>query len=281
MIPSLKRVYPNYTSYIAASYVKAVEAAGARVVPLLISQNEEYYQRKIQTLNGILFPGGSCLFDVKNGYAEAGAIIYEKVAKANGEGDHIPILGVCLGFELLLHLANGEKELRARCKSENVGLPLQFLPGFKRSKLYSQASVDILTTLASYPVTSNHHQYCITRKNMTDNGLTEHWRVLSLNKDINDLEFVSSVESKTMPFAGIQFHPEKNSYEWAEKQHNPHSEKAIKTARIFYDWLTHEARKNTHSYASIEELHNDLIQNYSPFFSSKKGLYFEEVYLFE
>ncbi|XP_039287818.1 gamma-glutamyl hydrolase B isoform X2 [Nilaparvata lugens] len=278
---SLKKVYPNYTSYIAASYVKAVEGSGARVVPLFIGQNEQYYQNKIQKLNGILFPGGSCRFDVKDGYAEAGAIIYDLVEKANLAGDHIPILGVCLGFELLMHLANGEKELRTDCRSENVGLPLQFQPGFRKSKLYSRTGVETLTTLASYPVTSNHHKYCITRKNMTETGLMANWRVLTLNKDSNNLEFVSSVESRTMPFVGIQFHPEKNSYEWGEKQHNPHSERAIKTARIFNDWLAHEARKNNHSYAKLSDLYDDLIQNYPPFFTSKKGLYFEEVYLFK
>ena len=46
------------TSYIAASYVKYIESAGARVVPVLIDQPEEYYQFIFNSTNGLLIPGG-------------------------------------------------------------------------------------------------------------------------------------------------------------------------------------------------------------------------------
>lgn len=41
---SIKERFPEYKSFIAASYVKSVEAAGARVVPILIGQNDSYYR---------------------------------------------------------------------------------------------------------------------------------------------------------------------------------------------------------------------------------------------
>lgn len=84
-------------------------------------------------------------------------IVKSNIFQINQKGDYFPILGVCLGFELLLHLGNNKKELRARCQSENVGLPLDFLPGFRNSRLYSKASIEVLSILASLPVTSNHH----------------------------------------------------------------------------------------------------------------------------
>ena len=46
------------TSYIAASYVKYIESGGARVVPVLIDQPEEYYQFIFNSTNGLLIPGG-------------------------------------------------------------------------------------------------------------------------------------------------------------------------------------------------------------------------------
>lgn len=57
--------FPDYppeicnTSYIAASYVKYIESAGARVVPVLINQEEDYYQTIFNSTNGLLIPGGS------------------------------------------------------------------------------------------------------------------------------------------------------------------------------------------------------------------------------
>ena len=46
------------TSYIAASYVKHIEAGGARVVPVLINQGQDYYKTIFDRTNGILLPGG-------------------------------------------------------------------------------------------------------------------------------------------------------------------------------------------------------------------------------
>ncbi|GJN14936.1 hypothetical protein PR202_gb01814 [Eleusine coracana subsp. coracana] len=47
------------TSYIAASYVKFVEAAGARVIPLVYNEPEERILEKLSLVNGVLFTGGS------------------------------------------------------------------------------------------------------------------------------------------------------------------------------------------------------------------------------
>ena len=49
----------NYTSYIGAAYVKYIEAAGARVVPVLINQTNEYYEMIFNSTNGLLIPGGA------------------------------------------------------------------------------------------------------------------------------------------------------------------------------------------------------------------------------
>ena len=57
----------NYTSYIAASYVKFVESGGARVVPILINQPDDYYQMIFSSTNGLLIPGGAQEFDDSGG----------------------------------------------------------------------------------------------------------------------------------------------------------------------------------------------------------------------
>lgn len=41
--PVFHLMFPNHTSYIAASYVKMVESSGARVVPIMIGKDREYY----------------------------------------------------------------------------------------------------------------------------------------------------------------------------------------------------------------------------------------------
>jgi gamma-glutamyl hydrolase len=64
-------LYPGkYQSFIAASYVKWVESGGARVVPIWIGRDKEYYHDVMAKINGVLLPGGKVDHRVKGGYGE-------------------------------------------------------------------------------------------------------------------------------------------------------------------------------------------------------------------
>ena len=57
--PRLKKWYGDiYTSQIQAACVKYIEQAGARVVPVLINQDEDYYEKIFNSTNGLVMPGG-------------------------------------------------------------------------------------------------------------------------------------------------------------------------------------------------------------------------------
>ena len=53
----------KYTSYIRAQYVKFIESGGARVVPVLINQSNDYYQMMFRSINGLIIPGGHIDFE--------------------------------------------------------------------------------------------------------------------------------------------------------------------------------------------------------------------------
>nr|KAF6404804.1 gamma-glutamyl hydrolase [Rousettus aegyptiacus] len=61
--------------YIAASYVKYLESAGARVVPVRLDLTKKEYRKLFQSLNGVLFPGGSVNLK-SSGYAHVAKIFY-------------------------------------------------------------------------------------------------------------------------------------------------------------------------------------------------------------
>jgi imidazoleglycerol phosphate synthase glutamine amidotransferase subunit HisH len=87
----------------------------------------------------ILLPGGGTYFDTPGGYAEAGQKLYQLAMRMNREGDYFPMLGICLGFELLTYLASNNVEHRARCYSYNETLPLAFNARKLSSSLGSRA----------------------------------------------------------------------------------------------------------------------------------------------
>ncbi|XP_039445076.1 gamma-glutamyl hydrolase-like isoform X3 [Culex pipiens pallens] len=271
----------NYESYIAASYVKFVEGAGARVVPIWINKTRDYYEALLPKLNGALFPGGATWFNQSNGYAEAGRHIYDVAVELNAQGVYFPVWGTCLGFELLTYLAADGNEHRAHCSSNNQGLHLDFTADFRTSRLFAKAPEDVVQILANEPVTANFHQFCTTEQNFTEYGLDREWRVMSTNKDWNGLEFISTIEHKTLPFYGVQFHPEKNLYEWVRGKNISHSPNAIRAAQYFADFFVNEARQNGQHFASEVDIDKHVIYNFPATFTGLKRSAFEQCYLFE
>uniref|UniRef100_A0A182Q613 folate gamma-glutamyl hydrolase n=1 Tax=Anopheles farauti TaxID=69004 RepID=A0A182Q613_9DIPT len=270
----------GYDSYIAASYVKFVEGAGARVVPIWINQPADYYENIMTNLNGVLLPGGATWFNQSNGYADAGRHIYDIAVRYNENGDYFPVWGTCLGFELLTYLAANGTEHRAHCSSSSQALPLSFKDDFRKSRLFAGAPNDVIDILNNEPVTANFHQFCVTEANLTVLGLDEDWRVMSVDRDWNGMEFISTIEHKTYPFYGIQFHPEKNIYEWIQNKNISHTGNAIRAAHYFADFFLQEARKSDHQFPSEAVLEKHVIYNYQPIFTGLKRSSFEQCYMF-
>ncbi|KAF2880123.1 hypothetical protein ILUMI_26058 [Ignelater luminosus] len=280
---SVQHLFPNekYDSFIAASYVKLLESAGARVVPILIGQEKDYYKYIVQNTNGILFPGGATWFNQSDGFADAGQILYDLALERNINGDYYPIWGICLGMELLAQVAVQGKELRAHCLSKKESLPLEFRPDFNTSKTFRQAPRRIIKILGTLNVTYNYHQYCVTEKNFTSFGLDQDWRIVSTNKDVYGLEFISVFESKRYPFYGIQFHPEKNQYEFKPSLKIPHSKEAVEMSQYFANFFVEETRRNNHSFIDWETEKNALIYNYPTHYTGIKNSSYEQLYMFK
>uniref|UniRef100_A0A1B6ERT0 folate gamma-glutamyl hydrolase n=2 Tax=Cuerna arida TaxID=1464854 RepID=A0A1B6ERT0_9HEMI len=221
----------------------------------------------MSSINGVLFPGGGVRFEDPDGFAAAGKIIIAIAEQLQDSGISFPILGVCQGYQLLMYIASNstaEKDILVNCDTANIALPLDFKPGFQHSRLYEHASKKIIDILKTLPVTSNHHVLCVTEDMLRTHNLDNSWRVLSTNKDSQGLEFISSSEHFHRPIVGLQFHPEKNMFEWKPGQANPHSRNAILSARHFYDWVVEESKANNQSFANVQEEHDSLFSNYCP-----------------
>lgn len=86
---------------------------------------------------------------------------------------------------------------------------------------------------------SNSQWNCLLQ-NLTVAGLDSDWRVTAVNNDSQGLEFISSFEHKQYPIYGVQFHPEKNGYEWKKTNNNPHTANAILVQQYFANFFVNE-----------------------------------------
>jgi gamma-glutamyl hydrolase len=84
------------SEHLEASYVKWVESAGGRVVPISSTMwTEAQYDEVFSQINGLLLPGGGAE------PSEGMKYLFAKAVKANKEGDYFPVWGTCLGFQLI------------------------------------------------------------------------------------------------------------------------------------------------------------------------------------
>ncbi|XP_041523491.1 gamma-glutamyl hydrolase [Microtus oregoni] len=264
--------------YIAASYVKYLESAGARVVPIRLDLPLTQYTELFRSINGILFPGGSASLS-ESEYSNTARIFFNKAIESYDDGDYFPVWGTCLGFEELAFLVSGES-LLTLTNTVSVPLPLNFTEGALRGRMFRNFPAELLVSLALEPLTANFHKWSLSVKNFTENEkLKKVFNILTTNTDGN-IEFISSMEGFTYPIYAVQWHPEKAPYEWKDLEGISHAPNAVKTAFYLADFLVSEARKNNHRYENEFEEMKSLIYQFSPVYTGNISS-FQQCYMFD
>lgn len=130
------------SSYIAASYVKYLESAGARVVPIPHYFSESTIRYLFKYLNGVLFPGGNAYWFTSPYYKHA-KLFWELAIEANNKGDYFPIWGTCFGFQTM-HTILANRRIRAQRPADDDSMPLKFVTDVKNSRLFKDMPDDLV-----------------------------------------------------------------------------------------------------------------------------------------
>jgi len=269
------------SSYIAASYVKYIEAAGARVVPIFHNSTFEELEHMFQSVNAIFFPGGGADLDDTPLYTAAN-YLYQLMITANDKGDYFPMFGHCMGFELLSIITSQNFNILQNCTgTENVTMALQFTEYLSNSYWLGNAPNSVLKTLSTQKVCLNNHMWGIYSSTFEATpSLNEFYIPLSVNYDTSGNEFISTWEGINYPVFAIQWHAEKNIFEWNPQEAINHSFDGIVAMQYFSNFLVQQARMSSHKFESYTEEFNSLIYNYKPTYTEAIDPSFEQCYIF-
>ncbi|CAL4909140.1 unnamed protein product [Urochloa decumbens] len=262
-------------SYIAASYVKFVESAGARVVPLVYDEPEERLLEKLSLVNGVLFTGGS----QKNGsYFETIKKVFQYVLDRNDAGDPFPLHAECLGFELVSMIVSKDNNILESFHALNQPSTLQF-PNYSilEGSVFERFDPDLIKKLSTNCLVMQNHGYGVSPKRVQENdAVSSFFKILTTSPDENGKIYVSTVQAHRYPITCTQWHPEKAIFEWGEPR-TPHSEDAVQVTQHFANYFISQARKSLNR-PSADKLLNNLIDSHTPRFRTSKS--FDEVYNF-
>ncbi|KAG1367777.1 Gamma-glutamyl hydrolase [Cocos nucifera] len=198
-------------SNIPASYVKFVESAGARVIPLIYNEPWEVILDKLSLVNGVLFTGGWCK---KGLYFETVKKIFQITLDRNDAGDHFPLFGICLGFELLSMIITKDNNFCERFSGENQASTLQF-PDYVniQGSVFERFPSELLKKLSRDCLAMQNHMYGISPKSLQENdALSSFFRILTTSTDANGEVYISTAQAYNYPVTGFQWHPEDNNF---------------------------------------------------------------------
>lgn len=156
-----------------------------------------------------------------------------------------------------------------------------YVVGYESSRLFSKAPTDIIEILKSQNVTYNLHRYCLTEPIIDKYYKHPEWKVIATNTDHSNLEFISVLEHIHYPTYGVQFHPEKNAFEFKKNVGIPHSIEAVRATQYFSNFFVDECRKNNNTFPSIELEKSSLIYNFNSIYTGKNNSAYEQIYVFQ
>lgn len=274
------------TSYIAASYVKWIEAAGGQSVPILNTYSKSHVLKIMSRINGILLPGGNRdLFD--SNYGRVAKIIFDEVKRYNDQGTYYPMWGTCLGFQAICVLAadprdaEGNKQhIRKLVKAKKMMQPVTFTAKALKSRLLKKASWNLIQAMSTQNVSIHMHNLGIAPEQFQIySGLRDTFDMLATGVGSNGVQFVSMVEGKRYPIWATQYHPEKNQFEWTRSVDFNHEPDAIRVSQFFANFFVNQARRNFHEFENFEEEEKHMMFNYQQVYSGGTTA-FQQVYGF-
>lgn len=185
-----------HDTYIASSYVKYIESAGAQVVPILSTYPKKKVMYILKRINGVLFPGGDAPLD-DSGYAKVTKWIFEKAKQMNDDGIYFPLWGISLGFEVLSVLGSGDQleNILSDFDAENVAAPIIFEVEAFRSRMFVDFDMNVIRAMMFSNITYQMHGKGISSLVYDNNdNLKRFFKVLGSCKDRQGKTFISIIE---------------------------------------------------------------------------------------
>ena len=224
--------------YIAASYAKLVESAGARPVPVSYNLKDSDLRATLDLLDGFVFPGGGMDLSLNKTYAlNAKAILDYAQSRPS-----FVVVGICLGFELISAVMSQNEGVLSGFDAQN----LLDLPNWEYQSYYNSKLSQF------YPPYSNlqtlhvfeNHKVGVSVDDFV-NEMSGFFNLLATSLDRQSKQYVSAMEGKDFPIFGFQFHPEKNTYEWKTTEVIPHDYDDLEVTRGLSKLLAFYSRQSS------------------------------------
>lgn len=248
----------GYTSYLSDVYVKFIESAGGRAVPI-IYEGDNYTNRwALRRVNGLILPGGSASDQHVNDpnasetYEEFAEEMYLYAKNRNTiSGTPFPILGIAQGAQQIAKFESGldptlyDTLLSARSLADvNTNCDIT-----EPTASMWQPILGAVDLFNLQNVFYHNHDFGIDPVDFNANtNLGSNFMITSQGVDDLGQSFVNAFESNTLPIWGIQFSPQQSTSNMNRFETMAHGNIAQQVNRYFADLLVFTAKQSSQGF---------------------------------
>ena len=188
--------------------------------------------------------------------------------KQNDAGNVFPIWSVCLGYETVAVITSGNTNNMSTLSPVrgeiNVINTMKFVNSSDRGYIFGDLPERLIQKLTTgQGVMFYDHNWIVSMDTYNNNkNLSSFWKVITETTSPYNERFVALWEARKYPFYGVQFHPEKNSFEW--KINADRSFDAIQIEQIMGNKFIEKARQSKSAFTSYDEYQKTSIYNFQP-----------------
>ncbi len=262
-------------SYLSNNHIQWLNRKGIQI--LIIPYNIDNHEYIFRRINALYFPSNAVSDFNPKEYYECCNKFIKLAIKSNKDGVYFPIYGICYGMEQMLVIADKNNDFTILEEFNSYNKYFQKLvltnDGNKHSKLINyirNKDNKFLNKMQNNDLLLHEHKMGISleRFNKSNNLKSFYW-IVSINKDRDNKDFVSIIESKKYPFYGFQWHPEQHIDNFNNKE-----------MYIFADFFLSEIDK-TRFKSGIEDIKDNLNKIKLDCSEYSKGLYKKCIFVYK
>uniref|UniRef100_A0A7S2W1L0 folate gamma-glutamyl hydrolase n=1 Tax=Mucochytrium quahogii TaxID=96639 RepID=A0A7S2W1L0_9STRA len=251
------RLCRDNVHHVLPTYVSWLDRAGADVVAIDSRAPAETQQKIFSQINGLILPGAN---RPGNHYLASMRRFIRWARESNEQGRHFPIIGVCYGMQRMANIL-ARKNMLSNFRHQNSTAPMKLMGHFRDFRSIANLNVAQANSLQTQDTVFYNHRFGISPQAFTNNRvLNSTFTIVGTAFTPNGAEYVTMYEGRSLPFYGVQHHPETFRFNNKPGQVNLQARR-IRAALARF--AVAQARKNTHRARNLVLIQdaNDLVRN--------------------
>jgi gamma-glutamyl hydrolase len=256
-------IEPAQNSFILTNYVRWLEAAGAKVIPIHQWFTDEHLEEVLGKVNGVVFAGGALTLKPEGEYERLAKKIFDKTIDLKKNHNTIlPILGICQGLQLIHVFLMGANDLGS-FSQHNIKGPMTIDQSID-SRLFSLLTKEEKTQIRLIDSVANFNNFGISHQHYQKYPeLKDFFNPIALAYDTIGNVNYAAVEAFDYPIYAVQFHPEKPSYDKVAEDSIPQNPVAVKLSQSIGNFFVDQARLNKNRLTEEELIKYEYINTYT------------------